>query len=292
MTKNSAFRKSLLLILLTTTTIGCNLTSSQRNISGERFAETPKIDLKPNIKSKKISKPPWSDVSQYDEFVRSTVDNYFASDMKEIYKFYNIKKDLPKYGFKQNSRQFVCFDCEGAVFKEREDSIYFYSTCLEELFVNFMNHFKNNKEDPREELTKRIHHYIKHEGAHDIYSKFGKEIGEKNLFKRITDNTPPLEVIQYTMVQEGVADYISYKGQLTESAKRFTDEDFKKMIEEKDDSQVYDFGALLVKGILDIDLEKGIKELIKNPLTKDDLNDLPAYRERIIANVLEEVEKE
>jgi hypothetical protein len=94
------------------------------------------------------------------------------------------------------------------------------------------------------------------------------------------------------MVQEGVADYISYKGQLTESAKRFTDEDFKKMIEEKDDSQVYDFGALLVKGILDIDLEKGIKELIKNPLTKDDLNDLPAYRERIIANVLEEVEKE
>lgn len=292
MTKSSAFRKSLLWILLATTTIGCNLTPSQRNISGERFAEKPKLNINTNIKSKKISKPLWSDISQYDEFVRSTVDNYFASDMKEIYNFYNIKKDLPKYGFKQNPRQFVCFDCEGAVFKEREDSIYFYSTCLEELFGNFMNNFKNNKEDPREELTKRIHYYIKHEGAHDIYSEFGKEIGEKNLFKRITDNTPPLEVIQYTMVQEGAADYISYKGELTETAKKLSDEDFKEMIEKKDDSRVYDFGALLVKGILDIDLEKGIKELIKNPLTKEDLNDLPTYRKRITANVLKEVEKE
>jgi hypothetical protein len=291
MTKSSGIRKSLLWILLTATVIGCNLTPSQRNIAGERFSETPKLNINANIKSKKISKPAWNNVSEYNEFVRSTVDKYFTSDVKEIYDFYKINKDLPKYGFKQSTKQFTCFDCEGAVFKEKEDSIYFYSTCLEELFDRYIEYHKNDNNDLKEELTKRIHHSIKHEAAHDLYCEFGKEIGKNNLFKKIYDDTPALDIIQYTLIEEGVADYISYKGQLTESAKKLSDEDFKEMIETKDDSKLYDFGALLIKGILDIDLEKGIKEIIKHPLTKEDLNDLPAYRERIIEKVLKEVER-
>lgn len=292
MTKSSSFGNSLFWLLLTGAVIGCNLTPSQRNTSGERFAEAPKMDLKTNIKSKKISKPLWSDVSQYDEFVRSTVDNYFTSDIKEIYDFYNIKKDLPKYGFKQNTRQFIYSDCEGAVFKEKADSIYFYSTCLEELFDRYIARHKNDDTELKEELTKRIRHSIKHEAAHDLYCEYGKEIGKTNLFKKIYDDTPALEVIQYTLVEEGVADYISYKGQLTEFTKKLRDEDFKEMIKKEDDSQMYDLGLILVKPILDINLKEGIKELIKNPLTKKDLNDLLTYREKIIANVLKEVERE
>jgi len=290
MSINSSIKKNLLWITLASTAIGCNL--SQRDTSGERSAERPKLEINTNAKSKKINKPAWDNVSQYNEFVCSTVDRYFSSDIKDIYDFYNIKTDFPKYGFKQNAKQFTCFDCEGAVFKEKGDSIYFYSSCLEELFDKYLEYHKNDDTNIKEELTKRIHHYIKHEAAHYIYKKFGEEIGKKNLFKKIYDNTPPLEAIQYTLVQEGIADYISYKGELTESAKRFSDKDFKEMIWRKDDSRVYDIGAILVKKILDIDLEKGVKELIRNPLTMQDLNDLPAYREKRIENVLKELENE
>ena len=43
---------------------------------------------------------------------------------------------------------------------------------------------------------------------------------------------------------------------------------------------------MLVKPILDINFEKGIKELIKNPLNEEDLNDLPTYREKRIEIIL------
>jgi hypothetical protein len=286
MSVGSNIKKNLLWIILGTAIAGYNPTQSQKDIFGERAAEKPSLNIKENIKSKNISKTPWKDVSEYDEFIRSTVDRYYVSDIKDIYNFYNIKKDLPKYGFKQKEEGFICFDCEGAVFKEKADSIYFYSTCSEELFDRYIEYHKKDNNDIKEELTNRIHHYIKHESAHDIYCEFGKDIGKRNLFKKITDNTPALEKIQYTLVEEGVADYISYKGELTDIAKKLGNEDFKEMIENEDDFHLYELGFILVKPILDINLEKGIKELIKYPLTKEDLNDLPGYREKRIENIL------
>jgi hypothetical protein len=294
-------KTNLLKLLLTATIIGCNPVSNQKNTSGERAVEKPHLEIREDARTKEIINPTWNNLSEYDKFVRSMVNKFYAADLKEIYDFYNIKKDLPKYGFKQSKRQLDCFDCEGAVFKESADSIYFYSSCLEELFEKYIAYHENDEKSPKEELTKRIHHWIKHEGAHDIYCKFGKEIGKKNLFKEITNTTSMLEVIQYTLVEEGIAEYISYKGELTKSAKEFTnnnyktvaftDEDFKKMIEKEDDSKLYQLGFRLVKPILDIDFEKGIKELIKNPLTKKDLNDLPGYRAKRIENLSKTLEE-
>lgn len=131
-------------------------------------------------------------------------------------------------------------------------------------------------------MINRLHYYIKHEGAHAFYYELGKELGEVYLFKIKHENTSVLYDIQHNLIEEGVADYISYKGELTWSAKRLNDEDFKEMIENKTDIYLYELGFILVKPILDKNFEKGIIELIKNPLNKRDLDDLPRYREKIL----------
>jgi len=235
-----------------------------------------------NTETKKTNQIPWKNVAEYDEFVRSTVNKHYASDIGEIYTFYNIKRELPKYGFKARKNEITCFDCEGAVYKENVDSIYFYSTCSEYLFGRYLKYSKKTKENIKEELINRLHYYIKHEGAHAFYYALGKELGEKYLFNVQRENTSVLYDIQHNLVEEGVADYIAYKGELTQSAKRLTDEDFKEMIENKTDIYLYDLGFILVKPILDKNFEKGIIELIKNPLNKRDLDDLPRYREKIL----------
>lgn len=284
----SILKQNLLKIVLTATIIGCNPASNQKSIQQERAVERPKVNIKMSVNSREINKPPWTIVSEYDSFVRSTVDNCYDSDVREIYNFYDIKRDLPKYGFKSKEKAFTCFDCEGAVYKEGIDSIYFYSTCSEEMFNKYIEYSVKNKEDIKEELTNRIHHYIKHESAHAFYSKLGKKLGRTHLFKTISDSTSILEKIQYNLVGEGVADYMAYKGELTWSAKRLNDGNFKEMIEKEDDFYLYELGFILVKPILDTNFKKGIEELIKNPLSKEDLNDLPRYREKRIENIVRE----
>jgi len=288
MSIKSILKQNLLKLVLTATIIGCNPASNQKNIQQERAVERPKVNVKMDVNSRDINKPPWSTVSEYDEFIRSTVDNYYDSDVNDIYNFYSIKRDLPRYDFKSKEKAFTCFDCEGAVYKEGADSIYFYSTCSEEMFNKYIGYSAKNKEDIKEELTNRIHHYIKHESAHAFYSELGRRLGKTHLFKTISDSTSTLEKIQYTLVEEGVADYMAYKGELTWSAKRLNDGNFKEMIENENDSHLYELGFLLIKPILDTNFEKGIKELIRNPLTKKDLNDLPGYREKRIENIVRE----
>lgn len=283
---NSSLKQNLVKLILTTTITGCTLIPNQKNTQRNLFAERLKINTKENIDSKNISEKSWETVSEYDTFVRSTVNKYYTLDIKDIYDFYNIKRDLPKYGFKSKEIEFICFDCEGAMYKEGVDSVYFYSACSEEMFNKYIEYFEKNKDNIKEELTNRIHHYIKHEAAHAFYYELGKKLGEKYLFRTRPANPSTFDDIQHTLVEEGVADYMAYKGELTESAKMLSDKDFKEMIEKEDDFYLYQLGFILIKPILDIDFKKGIKELIKNPLTKEDLNDLPKYREKRIENIL------
>jgi hypothetical protein len=279
---NSILKKNLLGLILAATISGCS--SSDKEIKQLKDStEKTKISLK-----KEKSQIPWENVAEYDQFIRSTVDKYYTSDVKELYSFYNIKRDLPKYGFKANKNEFFCVDCEGALYKEGIDSIYFYSTCSEERFARYTKYYGENNEDIKEELTKRIHYYIKHEAAHAFYCKLGEKIRGRDFFKIESDNLSKLEDIQSSLVEEGVAEYMAYKGELTKPARMLTDKDFKKRIKDEDDVWIYHLGFFLVKPILDINFEKGIEELIKNPLTKKDLYNLPKYREKRIENILKE----
>jgi hypothetical protein len=284
MLTKSSLRKNLLKLILTATIAGCISPSNEKNAHYITISEKSKIEIP--IKLEEKNKTLWKDVAEYDAFVRSTINKYYISDVEDVYNFYNIKRDLPKYGFKAKNIQTIRFDCEGAVYKEGVDSIYFYSTCLKELFNSYIEYHEKDENDIKEELTNRIHHYIKHEAAHAFYYKLGKELGEKYLFKDRFANSSTLEDIQTSLIEEGVADYISYKGELTEPAKNLSDKDLKDMIEKEDDYNLYYLGFLLVKPILDINFEKGIEELIKNPLSNKNLNDLPAYREKRIENLL------
>jgi hypothetical protein len=279
-------KKNLLSLILAASIIGCTSLINKKDLSKDLNAKKVEVNTRIHVNPEKINKISFQDINDYDTFVRSTVDKYFASDVEEMYDFYNIKKDLPKYGFKSKEKAFICFDCEGAVYKEDVDSIYFYSTCSEEMFERYTKYFLEDKDDVKKELTNRIHHYIKHEAAHSFYYGLGKELGEEYLFKTRLDTISKLEDIQSRLVEEGVADYMAYNGKLTGNAKILSDKDFREMIENKNNIYLYELGFILVKPILDINFEKGVEELIKNPLTKEDLNDLPRYREKRIENIL------
>jgi hypothetical protein len=288
MSINSTLKKSLLKTILTATFLGVSLNLSENPSKENTILKRVEAEIKEEINLKEINKRVWENVAEYDAFVRSTVNKYYASDVKEMYSFYNIKRDLPKYGFKVKKNGISRSDMDGAVYKESSDSIYFYSTCSEELFNMSMENLRKYKENIVEYFTNRIHHSIKHEAGHAYYYQLGKELGEESLFKtKREDNTPILYDIQHNLVEEGVADYISYKGELTKVARRLSDKDFTEMIEKENIISLYALGFILVKPILDKNFKKGIEELIKNPLTRKDLNDLPGYREKILKKLEE-----
>ncbi len=270
--------KELTIITLITSIIGCVNPKYQEKEAEIKIRE----DNLKEINNNPITKKSWENLAEYQEFVESTVNKNYQADISEIYNFYNIKREIPKYGFKSKNIQNICFDCTGAVYKENSDSIYFYSTCSPEIFQRYVEYHNKDKKEIEEYFTERIHHYIKHEAAHAFYYLLGKEMGEDYLFSVKRNNTSILYDIQHSLVEEGVADYIAYKGELTPSAKLKEDKDFKKMIEEESDLYLYDLGFILVKPILDKDFNKGIIELIKNPLSKKDLSDLPEYRNKIL----------
>lgn len=275
-------KNTLIKTLLITTLMGCSTNSDKVNTKQRLIEAVLKEEKIENINEKETKIIPWKDVGDYNKFVRSAVDENYKSDIKEMYKFYNIKRELPPYGFKSKDLELMCFDCTGAVYKENSDSIYFYYNCSEELFKRFIEYNKDNKEDIEEYFIDKTHYYIKHEAAHAFYYGLGRQLGEEYLFKVNYKNTNILYNIQHSIIEEGVAEYMAYKGQLTETAKLCNNEDFKRMIQEETDFPLYDLGFVLVKPILDKNFEWGIIQLIKNPLNKNDLNNLPAYQEKIL----------
>jgi hypothetical protein len=283
---NSGFKKSLLGTIIIPALVLCTPASNKENkqtrINSPNLTEH-KLEIKADNKEAIIS---WNSLEDYDAFVRSTVEKYYELDIKEIYNFYEIKRDLPKYGFKQNANAFNCLDCQGAVYKEKVDSIYFYTGCSEELFERYLKYSEKNRENPRAELEERIRYYIKHEAAHAFYYDLAKKMGETYLFNVDYNNKSTLYNIQHSIVEEGVAEYIANKGELTKFVNGLSDEDFKKMIKEKDDSRLYDLGFKLVKSLLDADFHRGVEEFIRNPLRKEDLEDLPAYAYNVWAKYM------
>lgn len=270
--------KRLLNITLIISLLGCNNPKFQEKEAEIKIIEDNTIEINNNIPIKTS----WKNLSEYQEFVESIVNKNYKSDILEIYNFYNIKREIPEYSFKSNPNAFNWLDCQGAFYKINKDSIYFYTGCSEDLFKRYLKFSEKYRENPKVELEERIHHSIKHEAAHAFYYQLGKEIGEDYLFNVKRNNTSQLYDIQHSLIEEGVADYIAYKGELTPSAKLRGEKDFKKMIEKESDIYLYDLGFILVKPILDKDFNKGIVELIKNPLSKDDLSDLFEYRNKIL----------
>jgi hypothetical protein len=279
----SGLNKILVKTALITTLLGCTLTVGEKNAKQDIILEKQIIENQFDIN--RIIENPIKNVIEYDSFIRSKVNEDYSKDVKDVYNFYNIKRDFPRYGFKSKKNQAICFDCIGAVYKENLDSIYFYSSCEKKFFETYLKYFEKSKENMNSYLENIMHYYIKHEAGHAFYYKLGKELGEEYLFNVDNENTSALYNIQHNLIEEGVAEYIAYKGELTNSAKKLNDSDFKKMVENKNDLYLYELGFMLVKPILDKNFEKGIKELIKNPLRKEDLNNLPEYRENRMKNI-------
>ena len=272
MTLNSSLRKGLLAALLATTIISSKI-SNKNNLQQQINVNS----LEDKIKNEKITESiPIESLEEYNSFIKSNINKFYISDIEEVYNFFNIKRDLPKYGFKANKRQFICSDCEGAIYLA-SDSIYFYSSCTQELFSRYKNMFGKDKN----EIIERLHHNIKHEAAHAFYYNLAKEINKEEVVEKIPDNIPFQELVKKTIISEGVAEYIAYKGKLTREASMLSNE-YLKDITENDEYNLYNLGFMLVKPILDKNFEEGVKMLIQNQLKMDDLNNLPEYREKIL----------
>lgn len=279
-------KSNLLKAIFLSAIVGYIPNSSEKISQKGSNLEKADIRLESYLETNNPEKRMWENVQEYDNFIRSVVNENYIKNVGEVYDFYNINRELPKYGFKIKKDAITYFDCAGAVYKENSDSIYFYLGVSEEFFQKYLEYCQKNKENPREELESEIQQYIKHEAAHAFYCKLGKDLGEEYLFNVDYENTSFLYNVQHNLIEEGVAEYMAYYGRLPRTARRLNDEDLRKMIENKNDFYLYDLGFMLVKPILDINFHKGIEELIRNPLTREDLYDLPRYREKRIQNIL------
>ena len=155
------FKKGTLGALLVTSLLACNINENKKENQQYTPPHSSITYLKEDANKDVIREAPWKNLEEYNSFVQSKVNEYYISDVTDLYNFYNINRSLPKYGFKSNEDPKLCLDCEGGLYKEDVDSIYFYSTCSEELFKDYLKYSQRIiKENPREELVNRLHHYI------------------------------------------------------------------------------------------------------------------------------------
>ena len=88
------------------------------------------------------------------------------------------------------------------------------------------------------------------------------------------------------IIEEGISEFFCYNSSPKhEPDGKFTDKDFFKILGDLGGYYVYDAGYCLVKPILEKHGVNGIKYLLKNPLKVEDLNDLPAYRSRVLSEL-------
>jgi len=268
-------KKSFLILSLA----GLSLTPLNTSLKKNNSIQKESILQKELLLKLETSETSWKNKEEYDSFVRSTINSNYEKDIKEIYNFYGITNDLPKYKFtKTNSPNH--FECEGAYYVR--DSIFFNSMCTDEMFQSYTKYFEKTNQNQIKRLTKRLHHFIKHEASHAFYYELAKKIGKPQIIKSNRGLTD-LEYIKTNLIEEGVAEYMSHKGELTKLEKRFTDEDLMKIKENS--LNLYSLGFLLVKPILDLNFQKGVEELINNPLKEKDLENILEYREKILENI-------
>jgi hypothetical protein len=283
-------KSNIIKTLALTTLMACTPVSNNKNVQKNALIEKDTQNIENIINLENTHKLPFENAKEYDIFIRSVVNENYIADVKEIYDFYNIKREIPKYGFKQNYVEFTYFTCMGAGYFPRVDSIYFYSICSEEMLQKYKDYLeKSYKADSEKNLTEKIHYYIKHEAAHAFYNDLGKKLGADYLFEDFPENPSIAYDLKHKLIEEGVAEYISRKGELTKEAINLKEKDSEeivhKIVTEGKDALIYQLGSLLVKPILDKNFDKGIEELIKNPLTLEDCNDLKGYQEKILKNI-------
>ncbi|MFA5953635.1 MAG: hypothetical protein WC812_03515 [Candidatus Pacearchaeota archaeon] len=232
----------------------------------------------PNVLEKDIF--PFSNVQEYSLFVRNFVDSNFEKDISDVYSFFKITKKLPKYTFNK-VQNLNFFECEGAEYLYDDNKIIsFTSNPSEEMFEKYKNFYKKYYPNFKDVLEERIHYYIKHEAGHYFYDMRSNELNAKNIFKDVNEKNVK-QCYLYDVVLEGVAEYISCKGEIPFTAK-FIDKDTLLCTDSLNKYYLYSTGFYLVKPILDLNFKRGIDLLIENPLEEKDLSCLKNYQDRIL----------
>ncbi len=284
-------RSNTLINIILATIIGFNISCSSNKNADTEINNISKVVVLRNYEIREPAKKilgPWKGIDEYNNFIDSVVKENYERDVKEIYSHYKIKRDIPRYEVNVQNDSTSYFYCDGAIYRPKKDIIYFYAAETKKLFEKYANYHKIGAKDIKEELIKDIHYYIKHEASHAFYYDLAKKIVGESIFREEKKDTTTfqyannLEYMRFNLVEEGIADYMAYKGELTELAKTLTDNDFQIFIKDGYNNTMYGLGAILVKPILDKDFNKGITALMKNRLTTKNLYNLPAYRSKIL----------
>ncbi|MEK6841983.1 MAG: hypothetical protein AABX91_02425 [Nanoarchaeota archaeon] len=126
---------------------------------------------------------------------------------------------------------------------------------------------------------------VAHETGHEYHSKVTQNLGlRNNLYKNVLSNF----TITREIVSEGIAEYFeailkSNTKSPVMSSERLEKKSLKDYEKEfKHPNCYYEVGFRLVKPILDVNVDRGIEALARNPLTEKDLEDLISYQQRVL----------
>ena len=132
---------------------------------------------------------------------------------------------------------------------------------------------------------------LKHEFGHFYMDNLAENAipGNYPAKKLLSELKTFSDTLNSKLIREGIARYFERKGTINE-APNFSDYLWPKDFEFSSwdrTSVIYEGGYHLVKPILDIDVRRGIELLITNPMTRQDLLNLPAYQQRIKRMMME-----
>ena len=164
------------------------------------------------------------------------------------------------------------------VYFESEDAVFFKDGCQESAFKKYKHNLRLRQID-REGVIKHLNYLIKHEAGHDYFFDAVKDVGSSPWLQGGGS-----DLLARHAISEGVAEYMAhYEGHaMMEGEKVESFEALSVSLRKYGGDYPYKIGPQVVTPILDEDFEKGIKALIENPLTGEDLDNPLKYREKIM----------
>ncbi|HLD40354.1 MAG TPA: hypothetical protein VJB13_04390 [Candidatus Nanoarchaeia archaeon] len=253
---------------------------------------------KPDLHKKRCPNPPhWKSNAEIGKVVKETVEKYFQQDVKDMYQKLGVparaappirykigKKPDPKWYHKDVKYNIETDDI--TVILTYENSFTKHADDFNRFCINTKRLIKYNRRDLRQEA------------AFDYFFDLTKQLGVRSW----TINSLKLEnykaddfldkMVLYNLIPDGVVGYMMVYGDKTgEEQERLQDflrnNHFSEEEALKNVSPItFELAAwYLITPILHKNFQQGVKELIKNPLTEKDLEDLTPYRKKIMDKI-------
>ena len=254
---------------------------------------------KPDLHKKRCPNPPhWKSNAEIGKVVKETVEKYFQQDVKDMYQRVGVPaRAAPPIKFKIGKKPRHKFDSQRDIeYNIEADDITVIFT-YEDSFTKHTDDY-NKYCFTAERIIKNNREDLHQEAAKDYFYDTARELGVRSWFtnaqklKSVKGGDWEDKLVLYNLIPVGVIDYMVMYGDKTGEKKKrfqnflehnyFSEEEAFKYVGPITLEQA---GWYLITPILHKNFQQGVRELIKNPLTEKDLEDLPAYRKKIMDKI-------